>query len=98
MQALRQVLSPLGLYNCPAHRGVEKARIARQGRVRRRPRRAARPRAATAAILDRFDASHECREVTCLYNGANWWLERAVDGRRRARRGPTLARDEDWFL
>ena len=29
MQALRQVLTPMGLYNCPAHRGVEKARIAR---------------------------------------------------------------------
>jgi pyruvate-formate lyase-activating enzyme len=28
MQALRQVLSPMGLYNCPAHRGVPKALIA----------------------------------------------------------------------
>ena len=27
MQAFRQVLSPDGLWNCPAHRGVEKARI-----------------------------------------------------------------------
>ena len=28
MQALRQVLTPTGLFNCPAHRGVAKARIA----------------------------------------------------------------------
>ena len=27
MQSLRQVLTPTGLYNCPAHRGVEKAKI-----------------------------------------------------------------------
>jgi hypothetical protein len=27
MQALRQVLTPMGTFNCPAHRGVEKARI-----------------------------------------------------------------------
>ena len=27
MQALRQVLTPMGIFNCPAHRGVEKARV-----------------------------------------------------------------------
>ncbi len=78
MQALRQVLTPTGLYNCPAHRGVEKARIAGPDAYRD---------AATAAatgnqlldILDDFDASHECREVTCLYNGVNWWLEKLVE-------------------
>jgi hypothetical protein len=77
MQALRQVLTPTGLYNCPAHRGVEKAKI---------EERAAFAGAAAAdasagqvgAILERFDASHECREVTCLYNGVNWWLEKLV--------------------
>ena len=29
-----------------------------------------------AGLIDRFDASRECREVTCLYNGVNWWLEK----------------------
>lgn len=77
MQAFRQVLSPTGLYNCPAHRGVEKARIAGPGAYRddEESRRTGR---ALEAILARFDASHECREVTCLYNGVNWWLERLV--------------------
>ena len=27
MQALRQVLTPTGLFNCPAYRGVERAKI-----------------------------------------------------------------------
>ena len=27
MQALRQVLTPMGVYNCPAHRGVDKAKL-----------------------------------------------------------------------
>jgi len=77
MQALRQVLTPLGLYNCPAHRGEEKALIAAkdgwadQERVRDTNGR-------TRDILDRFDASIECAEVTCLYNGVNWWLEDAI--------------------
>ena len=39
---------------------------------------AAQTRGALVQILDRFDASHECREVTCLYNEVNWWLEKVI--------------------
>ncbi len=75
MQALRQVLTPMGTFNCPAHRGVEKARVGGAD---------AWADAAMAELtggqltelMDRFDASRECREVTCLYNGVNWWLEK----------------------
>ena len=30
-------------------------------------------------MLNSFDASHNCREVTCLYNKTNWWLEQLID-------------------
>jgi hypothetical protein len=81
MQALRQVLTPMGTYNCPAHRGVEKARIGATD---------AYADAAMAQLtagqlgdlMDRFDASRECREVTCLYNGVNWWLEKMIEDPR----------------
>ena len=81
MQALRQVLTPMGTFNCPAHRGVDKARIGGTD---------AYADAAMAQLtagqlgdlMDRFDASHECREVTCLYNGVNWWLEKMVEDPR----------------
>jgi pyruvate-formate lyase-activating enzyme len=77
MQAFRQVLTPTGLFNCPAHRGVEKARISGPNAYRD-----ADELRATGTelnrILDRFDASKECREVTCLYNGVNWWLEKLL--------------------
>jgi hypothetical protein len=78
MQALRQVLSPMGLYNCPAHRGVAKAKIAERSGFADAGAAAATGHA-LGAILDRFDASHECREVTCLYNGVNWWLEKMIE-------------------
>ena len=29
--------------------------------------------------MDEFDASRNCREVTCLYNSVNWWLEKRVN-------------------
>ena len=58
VQALRQVLTPLGLYNCPAHRGVERARIAGKDafadaeRTRRSRQRASR-RCSTASTRAR---------------------------------------------
>ncbi len=96
MQALRQVLSPLGLWNCPAHRGVPKARIdaATAFSSEDATRQAAD---ATAAILGRFDATSECREVTCLYNDTNWWIEQAIEDPRGLTDGP-VADAEDYFL
>jgi len=96
MQALRQVLSPLGLYNCPAHRGVEKARIAGRDAYAT-PAAAEAAASSTQAILARFDAAHECREVTCLYNAANWWLERAIEDPRLLGSEHALPK-EDHFL
>lgn len=83
MQAMRQVLSPLGVFNCPAHRGVGKARIGEKGAwatVAGGDRAGGAPPAAagTAEILDRFDASSECKEVTCLYHSVNHFLEGIV--------------------
>jgi hypothetical protein len=75
VQAFRQVLSPTGLFNCPAHRGVEKARLG-DGDAYADAAAARRTGARLAGLMDRFDASRECREVTCLYNGVNWWLEK----------------------
>ena len=96
MQALRQVLSPLGVYNCPAHRGREKALVAGKDAYASAAASAATA-AATAAIVERFDASAECREVTCLYHDTNWWLEHAIegDGLEGASPGPEM---DDAFL
>ncbi len=78
MQALRQVVTPLGVYNCPAYRGVERARIGEKD-IYSSGGSADRAAGRTAVQLDQFDASCECREVTCLYNGTNWWIEQLVE-------------------
>ena len=77
MQALRQVLTPMGTFNCPAHRGVEKARVGGADAFASETQARATGSNLTA-LMDRFDASRECAEVTCLYNGVNWWLEKLV--------------------
>jgi len=95
MQALRQVLTPLGLYNCPAHRGVEKARISARDAYSDADQ-AAQTGTSLGGMLDRFDASEECKEVTCLYNGVNWWLEKMIED-PRAQLDPAEER-ADFFL
>ena len=81
MQALRQVLTPTGLYNCPAHRGAEKALVASADGWSDDAM-ARLTGGQLSDLMDRFDASHECREVTCLYNGVNWWIEKMVEDPR----------------
>jgi len=95
MQALRQVVSPLGVFNCPAHRGVEKAKLGESALWAQ----AKDGQAATAKLLDNFDASHECREVTCLYNPANHLIESLIeDDSDLSESFPSLPDRGDGFL
>ena len=77
MQALRQVLTPTGLYNCPAYRGVDRARIAEKDAFRDAAA-AGATNVRLAGQLQTFDAHKECAAVTCLYNDVNWWLDGLV--------------------
>jgi hypothetical protein len=97
MQAFRQVLTPTGLYNCPAYRGVDRARIAEKDAYRD-PSACGATNRNLAGILDRFDASAECREVTCLYNDVNWWLEGLVRGEAGPESVTPGQEREDYFL
>ncbi|HEX5054105.1 MAG TPA: radical SAM protein [Planctomycetota bacterium] len=94
MQMLRQVVTPLGTYNCPAHRGVQKAKLGGEALW-------AVPPAGqhdTARLLRDFDASHECREVTCLYNSTNWWLEELIGASADLPDEAPSEERRDWFL
>jgi hypothetical protein len=110
MQALRQVLTPMGTFNCPAHRGVEKARIggADAWADEAMAKQTGEPWADEAMakqtgerlkeLMDRFDASIECRDVTCVYNGVNWWLEKMVEDPREAIELDTGDERQDFFF
>jgi organic radical activating enzyme len=77
MQALRQVLTPTGLFNCPAYRGVERAKISDKAAFKDAET-ADETNVNLRGQLDTFDAAKECAEVTCLYNDVNWWLDGLV--------------------
>ena len=98
MQALRQVLTPTGLFNCPAHRGVAKAKIAEKNAYAGEAEVQGTGQA-LQGILAEFDASEECAQVTCLYHQVNWWIERMIEDPREAleclEAGPE---NQDYFL
>ncbi len=77
MQALRQVLTPTGLYNCPAYRGVDRARIAGKEAFQDAAT-TTETLTSLSSQLEGFDAARACKEVTCLYHDTNWWIDGIV--------------------
>jgi hypothetical protein len=77
MQFFRQVLSPLGLYNCPVYRNQPHGHVGTKEACATEES-FEDTRGNVAQLIHSFDAHHECREVTCLYNHVNWWLEEMI--------------------
>ena len=78
MQYFRQVLSPLGVFNCPVYRHVPQALLGekhaydtQQGVIETQKN--------TLRLIEAFDATSECKDVTCLYNHANWFIEDLIN-------------------
>ncbi|MEM7401923.1 MAG: radical SAM protein [Pseudomonadota bacterium] len=78
MQYFRQVLSPLGIFNCPVYRHVPQALLGekhaydtQQGVIDTQKN--------TLRLIEAFDATNECKDVTCLYNHANWFIEDLIN-------------------
>ncbi len=78
MQFFRQVLTPHGVFNCPVYRSVPRAKITERDGYKDAAACGETVRQ-TGELIQRFDAAHECREVTCLYNSTNWWLQDLID-------------------
>lgn len=98
MQFFRQVLSPLGLYNCPVYRNQEHGRINdKEGYTTLDSYQ--KSLSNTATLIRGFNATHECREVTCLYNHVNWWIEDLIENPEKLDKiEPDHDREPDYFF
>ena len=74
MQFFRQVLSPLGLYNCPVYRNQDHGKLGDKNAVSDIDAYDA-TRGVAANLIRDFNATTNCEKVTCLYNDVNWWIE-----------------------
>jgi wyosine [tRNA(Phe)-imidazoG37] synthetase (radical SAM superfamily) len=97
MQFFRQVVSPLGVFNCPVYRHVQKARIGEKHAYADAPSLAATQRS-TLRIVETFDAREECKEVTCLYNHVNWFLEDLIEHPEKLDALEPSPERDDFFL
>jgi len=97
MQYFRQVLSPLGVFNCPVYRHVPQALLGGKDEYENETS-FKETQKNTLRLIEAFDASNECRNVTCLYNHANWLIEDLI---RHPEKLETLEASEerrDYFL
>ncbi|MFC1588220.1 radical SAM protein [Planctomycetota bacterium] len=97
MAFFRQVLSPLGLFNCPACRRVDKARIGDMD-VYNTAANFAATQINMSKVLFGFNAAHECQEVTCLYNKANWFIDELINDPDRLLSLQESEERRDYFL
>lgn len=72
----RLVLSPRGIELCPAHRGNAPAKVAEMDGFTREKQESTM--AAIARSILEFNAHAECKQITCLYNSANWGIEKYI--------------------
>ncbi len=78
MQYFRQVLSPLGIFNCPVYRHVPQALLGKKHAYDTQAG-VIDTQKNTLRLIEAFDATEECKDVTCLYNHANWFIEDLIN-------------------
>ncbi len=98
MQFFRQVLSPLGIFNCPAYRNQPHGRIADKAGYESADD-FRQTVAATSRLIRHFNATRECKEVICLYHDVNWWIEDLIEHPEKlAALGAVPTEVPDFFL
>jgi MoaA/NifB/PqqE/SkfB family radical SAM enzyme len=93
MQFFRTVVTPAGVFHCPAFRGIAKAKIAGDdGYVD-----FDESLENTARSILAFDAEEECKAVGCFYHHSNWWLEELIHSGKEVGDIETV-KDDNFFL
>jgi hypothetical protein len=96
MQFFRTVVTPFGIYHCPAFRGVKEARIGEpEGYLSERKLKESLQRTARSILA--FDAERECKDIGCFYNHSNWWIEEFILSEEETRQIEKVEND-NFFL
>lgn len=96
MQFFRTVVTPSGIFHCPAFRGVEKAKIAGgDGYISKSKFDESLKN--MARLIASFNAEEECKVVGCFYHHVNWWLTNFINSDRDIAEIGKL-KDDNFFL
>ena len=96
MQFFNTVVTPGGIFHCPAFRGVAKAKLAGPAGYAGKETYRETQRTLAQSILS-FNAGRECSVVACFYHHANWWIENFIHSERRPE-DIEPAEDDNFFL
>ncbi len=96
IQFFRTVVTPFGIFHCPAFRGVEDARIGEAAGYLSEAR-FKEVLLRTAKSIMTFDAEKECKEVGCFYNRSNWWLDKYIRSEEDVRDLEKIENDNFFF-
>jgi MoaA/NifB/PqqE/SkfB family radical SAM enzyme len=97
MQWFRQVISPLGLYNCPVYRNQPHGQVShKHGYSDAEEIKTAQRN--TLKLIATFNATEQCKEVTCLYNHVNWFIEDLVEHPEKLEALHAGTERNDYFL
>ena len=96
MQFFRTVVSPGGIFHCPAFRGIDKAKIAGSHGYTEK-RKFDKCLKSTADSILTFDAEEECKVVGCFYHDTNWWLDNVIRSKGDVGDIP-MVEDDNFFL
>ena len=97
MQYFRQVVSPLGIFNCPVYRHVPQALLGGK-HAYATPGSLLDTQNNTLRLIETFDATEECKDVTCLYNHANWFIEDLINHPEKLDQLDSSFDRADYFL
>ena len=93
----RQVLSPLGTFNCPVYRHQKHAQLS-DSHAYDNIENFSGTMNSLEYLLNNFNATNECKEVTCLYNHVNWWIEDLISHPKKLEELEAAADTGDYFL
>lgn len=95
-QFFRTVLTPSGIFHCPALRGVPQGRLADKEGYRGEDR-FLETHARLSDSIGSFNADQECSVVACFYHHVNWWIEKFIESGKDVSEIPEVE-DNNFFL
>jgi MoaA/NifB/PqqE/SkfB family radical SAM enzyme len=96
MQFFSTVVTPGGIFHCPAFRGVAKAKIAGPAGYAGKTAYEETQRTLARSIAG-FNAEQECSVIACFYHHTNWWLENFLQSEKKPE-DLQPAEDDNFFL
>jgi wyosine [tRNA(Phe)-imidazoG37] synthetase (radical SAM superfamily) len=95
-QFFRTVVTPAGIFHCPAFRGADKAEIAKYNGYNGENNFNDTQQNLAHSIAN-FNAEQECSVVACFYHHSNWWIENFIHSNKNLDEIEKI-KDDNFFL